>query len=91
MYLIWIMLAFLVLYMVRVVRGPDIWDRFLGLSLISVKIVIITILYASIRDTAFFLDIAIVYNLLWFICIIFTALFLLDSRRNINNDRRKSS
>ena len=73
-----IMLIYLVLYMIRVVKGPSIWDRLLGLSLISTKVLIIVILFASHRDTAYLLDIAIVCALLGFIGIVFTALFMLD-------------
>ena len=72
-----VMLIYFVLYMVRVVKGPSIWDRLLGLSLISTKILIIIILFASYRNTAYLLDIAIVCALLGFIGIVFTAIFML--------------
>ena len=75
---LWIMLAYLVLYLVRVIIGPSIWDRLLGLSLISTKVLLIVVLYASLYDTAFLLDIAVISALLGFIGIIFTALFLLE-------------
>ena len=78
MHLLWVMLIFLVLYMVKLVKGPAIWDRFLALNLISTKMVIIIIVFASMYDTAYLLDLAIISTLLWFICIIFTALFLRD-------------
>ena len=75
---LWVMLAYLVLYLVRVIIGPSIWDRLLGLSLISTKVLLIVVLYASLYDTAFLLDIAVISALLGFIGIIFTALFLLE-------------
>ena len=78
MHLLWIMLAFLLPYMVKLVKGPTVWDRVLALNLVSIKMVIIIVIYASIRQTSYLLDIAIVSTLLWFICIIFTALFLRD-------------
>ena len=80
MHLLWVMLIFLVLYMVKLVKGPAIWDRFLALNLISTKMVIIIIVFASMYDTAYLLDLAIISTLLWFICIIFTALFLKDRK-----------
>ena len=82
MYIVWILLAFLVPYVARLAIGPTIWDRFLSMSLISAKIGIIIVAYASIKKTAFLLDFAIAYTLLGFICIIFTALFLLEGRSN---------
>ena len=78
MRLVWIMLAFLIPYTIRLVKGPVIWDRILALNLVSVKIIIIIVISASIQKTAYLLDLAIVSVLLWFICIIFTALFLRD-------------
>ena len=75
-YILWIMTACLVLYIFRVVQGPSIWDRLHGFSLISTKILILIVLFAFQENTAYLLDIAIVYALLGFIGIIFTALFL---------------
>jgi len=78
MYLLWIMLAFLLPYIIRLLRGPTIWDRLIALNLVSIKVIIIIIIFASINEKAYLLDIAIVSILLWFICIIFTAFFLRD-------------
>ena len=78
MYILWILLAYLTIYIVRVVKGPSIWDRLLSLSLISTKVILIIVIYASFHETAYLLDFAIVYALLGFISIIFTALFLLE-------------
>ena len=77
MFLIWIMFLFLSLYIVRIARGPSIWDRLLGLNLISTKIVIIIIIFASFHDTAYLLDFAFVYVLMGFIGIIFITRFLI--------------
>ena len=76
MYIIWILLAFMALYIFRAARGPSIWDRLLGMSLISSKIILIILIFASLNQTAYLLDFAIVYALLGFIGIIFVALFL---------------
>jgi len=81
MYLLWIMLIFLSLYVLMVVKSSNIWDRFLGMSLISVKVTIIMIIAASYYETSFILDIAIAGVLLGFICIIFSANFLMERKR----------
>ena len=78
MHMIWVMLAFLTVFIVRVVKGPSIWDRLLGLSVISTKVILIIVFFASYNQIAYLLDIAIVFALLGFISIIFTALFLLQ-------------
>ena len=75
--ILWIMLVFMSLYMIRVIRGPSVWDRLLGWNLVSSKIIIIIIIFASIHETAYLLDFAIVYVLLGFISTLFTARFLL--------------
>jgi multicomponent Na+:H+ antiporter subunit F len=77
MYVFWIMLAFLVSYLIRLIRGPSIWDRFLSLSIISTKILLIILLFASYEGISYLLDLAIVYGLLGFISTVFIALFLL--------------
>jgi len=80
MYVLWIMLALLVLYVIRAVRGPSVWDRLLALNLISTKIIVIIVLYASLADAAFLIDFAIIYALSSFIGTIFIAIFLSKHR-----------
>ena len=85
MYILWILTAYLILYLLRVIMGPSIWDRLLGMNLVSVKIIMIIIVFASIHDIAYLLDFAVIYTLFGFIGVIFTALFLLDRRRKGGN------
>ena len=81
----WIMLVFLVMYIIRADQGPSIWDRLHGLSMVSTKIFMLIVLLASFHDTAYLLDIAIVYALLGFIGTIFTSLFLQDRLKRGTN------
>jgi len=76
-----IMLGFLVPYGLRVVLGPSVWDRLLGMNLITAKIIIIIIIYASVSEMAFLMDFAIIYALSGFIGTIFIALFLSERGR----------
>ena len=75
-----IVLAVLALLMVggmaRVLIGPTIWDRLLGFSLVSSKIVMGIVIFASFLDRTFLLDIAIVYALLGFIGSVLIARYL---------------
>ena len=80
-----IMLGLLVPYLARVIKGPSVWDRLLGMNLILSKTIIIIILFASIFNMTFLLDFAIIYALSGFIGTIFLALFL--SQRNMQKDR----
>ncbi|MCL2579414.1 MAG: monovalent cation/H+ antiporter complex subunit F [Oscillospiraceae bacterium] len=76
MYILWIMIGFMTAYAIRAIMGPSIWDRLLGMNLVSTKIIIIIAVYASIQERAYFLDFAMIYALSGFIGIIFIAFFL---------------
>jgi len=77
--LLWIMLIFLLIIFVRlVVLGPSRWDRLLGMSVTSVKVIVLVIFFASANDRAYLLDFAIIYAMFGFIGIIFIALFFAE-------------
>jgi len=80
-----IMLGLLVPYGIRVVVGPSVWDRLLGMNLIASKIIVIIVLFASINERAILLDFAIIYALSGFIGTIFIAMFI--SERDIRKRR----
>ena len=81
MYILIIMLVCLLLYIIRIIKGPTTWDRLLGMNLVATKIVIIIIAFASLYNLAYLLDFAIVYAIFGFIGTIFIALFLLDKMK----------
>ena len=85
----WCMVALSVLYMSVVVTGPSIWDRLLAINLIAVKVTIIIILFASIYESAFLLDAAIIYTLSGFIGTIFIALFFSKKEQKQKQDEKK--
>ena len=87
MVVFWIMLGLLALYILRAFLGPSMWDRLLGMNLISTKIIAIIIVVASLYERAFLLDFAIIYALSGFIGTIFLALFLCDHRKRKNDKR----
>jgi len=78
MYLLWIILAYMLVYVLLTIKGPTIWERLLGMSLISVKGVIFIIAYASIFDKAYMLDYAIICTLFGFISVLFICYFIMD-------------
>jgi len=83
------MVALSVLYLLVVVKGPSIWDRLLAINLIAVKVTIIIILFASIYESAFLLDAAIIYTLSGFIGTIFIALFFSKKEKKQKQDEKK--
>ena len=85
---LWVMLVFLlIIFLKTIVFGSSLWDRLLGMSLISSKIIVIIIFFASLNNTTFLLDYAIIYALFGFIGVIFIALFI--SKRERKEKRGK--
>jgi len=77
----WVTMVYLLFTSVLVVRGPSLWDRLLGLNLITSKLVVLIIFYASMQDLAYLLDLAIIYLLFGFIGTIFIALYLRKTQK----------
>jgi multicomponent Na+:H+ antiporter subunit F len=71
------MLALIALISVGIIlTGPTIWDRLLGLSLFSSKLIMMIVLLAFVLQKSYYLDIALVYVLLGFISIVFISNFI---------------
>ena len=81
MYVLWVMLAYMLLYLLRIIKGPTIWDRLLGMNLVASKIIIVIIAYASMEKTSYYLDFAIIYALSGFLGTIFVSLFLAKRKK----------
>lgn len=64
------------LFLFLLVKGPSIWDRLLFLNLFFIFMLLTMIVYALMVEIDYLLDIAIVYALLGFIGIVFTARFI---------------
>ena len=77
MYILGVISVYLLLFIIRTVKGPSAWDRLLGMSLICTKGTIVIVVFASYYDISYLLDFAIIHTLLGFICIIFIAFFIL--------------
>jgi len=73
-----VVLAFVLLCIFRAVMGPSLWDRLLGLNLVTTKVLVIIVLFSYLNNLPFLLDLAIIYALIGFVGTIFTALFLMQ-------------
>ena len=78
MWILYVLMAYLFVYIVRSVKGPSVWDRILGMGLASTKIILIIVVYSSYQNDSNFLDFAIIYALMGFIGTIFIALFITE-------------
>jgi multisubunit Na+/H+ antiporter MnhF subunit len=62
--------------LVRVLIGPTIWDRLLGVSLISSKVIVLIVLVSVLLDRSFLVDAAIIYSLLGFLSSVLISRFI---------------
>jgi len=62
--------------LVRVVIGPTIWDRLLGLGLGASKITLAVIIYAFSVEQFHILDVALMFSILGFLVSILLARFI---------------
>jgi multicomponent Na+:H+ antiporter subunit F len=69
-----ILIALTSLSLIRVIIGPTIWDRLLGLNLITSKIIMFLVVLAFVLEKTYILDFAIIYALLGFIGVMFIAI-----------------
>lgn len=68
--------VFMLFSILRIILGPTVWDRLLGLNLLSIKITILIVLYALFMDKIYLLDIALAYALLSIIGLFFIGRFV---------------
>ncbi len=66
---------------IRVIIGPSLWDRLLGLSLVCSKIIIIIIMYSLIEGQSFYLDIALIIAMLGFVGTTTISTFLKKNKK----------
>lgn len=64
------------LSLMRVLIGHSIWDKILGFNLFTSKFILIILIYASISDLSYLIDISMVYALLGFVSIVFITRFI---------------
>jgi len=82
-----VLIVYLIIYIARIIEGPSIWNRLLGVNLIMTKIILMIVVHASMHDTGYFLDFAIIYAICGFIGTIFLANFMSD---RIISDREEN-
>ncbi|MFC6464486.1 monovalent cation/H+ antiporter complex subunit F [Marinilactibacillus sp. GCM10026970] len=68
-----IVLLLSIVGLIRVLIGPTIWDRMLGFSVFSSKIIIMAVLIGVIIRRTYIIDVAIIYGVLGFIGTIMIA------------------
>jgi len=89
-----VLVVYLCIYIIRIIEGPSIWNRLLGMNLITTKIILMIIVFASMQSTEYFLDFAIIYAVCGFIGTIFLANFMsdrviADKSENLGSKKKK--
>ncbi|MFO8068553.1 MAG: monovalent cation/H+ antiporter complex subunit F [Alkalibacterium sp.] len=71
-----IVAALSVFGLVRVLIGPTIWDRLLGFTLFSSKVIVMAVLIGIIIDRSYMVDVGLIYGVLGFIGTIMLSRFI---------------
>ena len=71
-----VLAVFILAVVLRIILGPTIWDRLLGLNMIASKILVAIIILARLLDLTYLLDIALVYAVLGFLGTVLIARFI---------------
>lgn len=79
------LLFFIFLMVIKMIKGPTIYDRMNGLSVISADVLILILVYGFIDGRPeMFIDIAIAYSILGFVTNIIVAKYL-GGKKNADN------
>lgn len=76
----WALIVLLVLTFLKAIKGPKLWDRLLAMNLITVKGILLILIYATLKDASGLIDVALIYALFGFIATIFLALFISEHK-----------
>ena len=60
----------------RILQGPTLWDRLLGFSFFSAKIIVLAVVIGVVINRTFMVDVGIIYSILGFIGVIMVARFI---------------
>jgi multicomponent Na+:H+ antiporter subunit F len=71
----------MILFFIKMIKGPTLWDRMLLLNMISAKILLFIVLYAIFMDIPLLLDIAISYGIISFLTMTLLSKFIMSGGR----------
>lgn len=71
----------IVITLIRLLKGPTVWDRLMAVNLISSKIIMILTLFGIYTNSIMILDISIAYSILGFLVIVLLCKFIAQGGR----------
>lgn len=80
LYLVYFLIAMSVLSMVRVVIGPTLADRMIGLNLVSAQTLAILVLVSVAAERSIYLDVALVYDIFGFVGLLAMARYFVGRK-----------
>jgi multicomponent Na+:H+ antiporter subunit F len=80
-YLIYFLVGSCVVSLVRVLRGPSIADRMVGLNLVAAQILALLVLVSLQEGRAVYLDVALVYDIFGFIGVLAITRYFAGRKR----------
>jgi len=72
----------MVLTLLRMIKGPTLWDRLLALNLMSAKTVMLITLYGVYKNNMALLDVSMTYGIIGFLGITLLSRFILRGGRH---------
>lgn len=81
LYGIYFLLGSCIVSMIRVVSGPSVVDRMIGLNLVSAQILALLVLVALREGRTIYLDVALVYDIFGFIGLLAMTRYLAGRRK----------
>lgn len=70
------LLLAIVIALIRVIKGPTVPDRVVGLDTINTIVIVGMVIFGAITQNVLYIDVAIIYALLSFISTLFIAKYL---------------
>lgn len=71
----------IMIILIRIIKGPTIWDRLMALNLISAKTIMLLTVYGVYKNNILLLDISISYGIIGFLGIVLICRFISQGGR----------
>ena len=55
--------------LIKLIRGPSLWDRLIALNIISIKVIMLITVYAVMKKNVLLLDLSLTYSIIGFLSI----------------------
>ena len=71
----------IMIILIRIIKGPTVWDRLMALNLISAKTIMLLTVYGVYKNNILLLDISISYAIIGFLGIVLICRFISQGGR----------